>query len=192
LTETQGPTTLCVPQDHWADLPSEQRAVLNARQGVCYPAIEGHMVADPKTLTPIEQDGKAIGEIVVRGNTVMLGYLKDPKATAEAFRGGRMHTGDLAIEHPDGYVEIKDRAKDVIIWPLRPLHLYNPMEGSRISRPVEPKEIFQFREPFTRGGSFGGGVLNGVSNPMLEKREGSRGAMSGEWVPEAAIPGRCS
>jgi fatty-acyl-CoA synthase len=104
-----------VPQDHWANLPLEERAVFNARQGVRYPVVEGHIVADPKTLEPMAPDGKTIGEILVRGNTVMLGYLKEPKATAEAFRGGWMHTGDLAVEHPDGYVEIKDRAKDIII-----------------------------------------------------------------------------
>jgi len=115
MTELQGPSTLCVPQDGWADLPLEERAVFNARQGVRYPVVEGQMVADPKTLAPVKQDGEAIGEIMVRGNTVMLGYLKDAKATADAFRGGWMHTGDLAVEHPDGYVEIKDRAKDIII-----------------------------------------------------------------------------
>ncbi len=115
MTELQGPSTLCVPQDGWADLPIEERAVFNARQGVRYPVVDGQMVADPKTLAPVERDGEAIGEIMVRGNTVMLGYLKDAKATAEAFRGGWMHTGDLAVEHPDGYVEIKDRAKDIII-----------------------------------------------------------------------------
>ncbi|OFX05583.1 MAG: acyl-CoA synthetase [Alphaproteobacteria bacterium RIFCSPHIGHO2_12_FULL_66_14] len=115
MTELQGPSTLCVPQDHWADLPLEERAVFNARQGVRYPVVEGQMVADPKTLEPVAPDGETIGEIMVRGNTVMLGYLKQSKATAEAFRGGWMHTGDLAVEHPDGYVEIKDRAKDIII-----------------------------------------------------------------------------
>ena len=115
MTELQGPSTLCVPQDGWADLPTEERAVFNARQGVRYPVVDGQMVADPKTLAPVARDGEAIGEIMVRGNTVMLGYLKDEKATAEAFRGGWMHTGDLAVEHPDGYVEIKDRAKDIII-----------------------------------------------------------------------------
>jgi fatty-acyl-CoA synthase len=115
MTELQGPSTLCVPQDSWADLPLEERAVFNARQGVRYPVVDGQMVADPKTLAPVERDGEAIGEILVRGNTVMLGYLKDAKATAEAFRGGWMHTGDLAVEHPDGYVDIKDRAKDIII-----------------------------------------------------------------------------
>ncbi len=115
MTELQGPSTLCVPQDHWTNLPLEERAAFNARQGVRYPVVEGQMVADPKTLEPVVPDGKTIGEIMVRGNTVMLGYLKQPKATAEAFRGGWMHTGDLAVEHPDGYVEIKDRAKDIII-----------------------------------------------------------------------------
>jgi fatty-acyl-CoA synthase len=115
MTELQGPSTLCVPQDRWSDLPLEERAVFNARQGVRYPVVDGQIVADPKTLAPVARDGEAIGEILVRGNTVMLGYLKDPKATAEAFRGGWMHTGDLAVEHPDGYVEIKDRAKDIII-----------------------------------------------------------------------------
>jgi len=115
MTELQGPSPLCVPQDHWANLPLEERAAFNARQGVRYPVVEGQMVADPKTLEPVVPDGETIGEIMVRGNTVMLGYLKQTKATAEAFRGGWMHTGDLAVEHPDGYVEIKDRAKDIII-----------------------------------------------------------------------------
>ena len=115
MTELQGPSTLCVPQDGWADLSVEERAPLIARQGVRYPVVEGHMVADPKTLKPVPRDGKSIGEIMVRGNTVMLGYLKEPKATAQTFRGGWMHTGDLAVEHPDGYIEIKDRAKDIII-----------------------------------------------------------------------------
>jgi fatty-acyl-CoA synthase len=115
MTELQGPSTLCVPQDGWAELPIEQRAAFNARQGVRYPVVDGQMVADPQSLAPVARNGEAIGEILVRGNTVMLGYLKDPQATAAAFRGGWMHTGDLAVEHPDGYVEIKDRAKDIII-----------------------------------------------------------------------------
>jgi len=96
MTELQGPSTLCVPQDGWADLPTEERAVFNARQGVRYPVVDGQMVADPKTLAPVARDGEAIGEIMVRGNTVMLGYLKDEKATAEAFRGGWMHTGVIS------------------------------------------------------------------------------------------------
>ena len=115
MTELQGPSTFCAPQDDWSGLPIENRAALVARQGVRYPVVEGQMVADPKSLAPVPRDGNSIGEIMVRGNTVMLGYLKEPKATAEAFRGGWMHTGDLAVEHPDGYIEIKDRAKDIII-----------------------------------------------------------------------------
>jgi fatty-acyl-CoA synthase len=115
MTELQGPSTLCVPQDGWSNLSVEDRAALIARQGVRYPVVDGHMVADSKTLKPVPRDGKSIGEIMVRGNTVMLGYLKEPKVTAQTFRGGWMHTGDLAVEHPDGYIEIKDRAKDIII-----------------------------------------------------------------------------
>ena len=80
-----------------------------------YPVVEGHIVGDAKTCKPLPKDGSAIGEILVRGNTVMLGYLKDPKATAEAFAGGWMHTGDLAVWHASNYVEIKDRKKDIII-----------------------------------------------------------------------------
>jgi fatty-acyl-CoA synthase len=115
MTELQGPSTLCEPQEAWEALPLEERAVRMARQGVRYPIVDGHIVADPKTCKPVPQDGKAIGEILVQGNTVMLGYLKDPKATAEAFDGGWMHTGDLAVWYPDNYVEIKDRKKDIII-----------------------------------------------------------------------------
>jgi fatty-acyl-CoA synthase len=115
MTELQGPSTLCEPQEAWDGMPLEERAVRMARQGVRYPVVDGHIVADPRTCKPVPQDGKAIGEILVQGNTVMLGYLKDPKATAEAFDGGWMHTGDLAVWYPDNYVEIKDRKKDIII-----------------------------------------------------------------------------
>ncbi|MGQ0545838.1 MAG: AMP-binding protein [Betaproteobacteria bacterium] len=110
MTELQGPSTFCAPQEHWTDRYTEM-----ARQGVRYQVVEGHIVADPKSCKPLPRDGKSIGEILVRGNTVMLGYLKDPKATAEAFAGGWMHTGDLAVWHPSSYVEIKDRKKDIII-----------------------------------------------------------------------------
>jgi fatty-acyl-CoA synthase len=115
MTELQGPSTVCEPQEAWDRLPLEARAVEMARQGVRYPVVEGHIVGDPLTCAPVPADGAAIGEILVRGNTVMLGYLKDPKATAEAFAGGWMHTGDLAVWHPNRYVEIKDRKKDIII-----------------------------------------------------------------------------
>jgi fatty-acyl-CoA synthase len=110
MTELQGPSTLCAPQEAWVDRYAEM-----ARQGVRYPVVEGHIVGDPKTCKPVPKDGKSIGEILVRGNTVMLGYLKDPKATAEAFAGDWMHTGDLAVWHPSNYVEIRDRKKDIII-----------------------------------------------------------------------------
>ena len=115
MTELQGPSTLCEPQEAWHGMPIEERAVQMARQGVRYPIVDGHIVADPKTCKPVPQDGKTVGEILVQGNTVMLGYIKDPKATAEAFDGGWMHTGDLAVWYPNNYVEIKDRQKDIII-----------------------------------------------------------------------------
>ena len=115
MTELQGPSTLCEPQSAWQRMLIEERAVRMARQGVRYPVVDGHIVGDPKTCRPVPQDGTAVGEILVKGNTVMLGYLKDAKATAEAFGGGWMHTGDLAVWYADHYVEIKDRKKDIII-----------------------------------------------------------------------------
>jgi fatty-acyl-CoA synthase len=115
MTELQGPSTLCEPQESWAAASLEERAQQMARQGVRYPVVDGHIVADPTTCKPVAQDGKSVGEILVKGNTVMLGYLKDPQATAEAFGGGWMHTGDLAVWYPNHYVEIKDRKKDIII-----------------------------------------------------------------------------
>ncbi len=115
MTELQGPSTFCAPQEAWKDFSLENRTNQMARQGVRYPVVEGHIVADPKSCKPVPKDGKTVGEILVRGNTVMLGYLKDAKATAEAFAGGWMHTGDLAVWHPTNYVEIKDRKKDIII-----------------------------------------------------------------------------
>ena len=86
-----------------------------ARQGVRYLTSEDLTVADPETMDELPRDGKSIGELMLRGNTVMKGYLKNPSATAAAFRGGWLHTGDLAVRHPDGYVEVKDRSKDIII-----------------------------------------------------------------------------
>jgi len=115
MTELQGPSTLCEPQEKWAELPLEERAAEMARQGVRYQVVEGHIVGDPRSCKPVPKDGATMGEILVRGNTVMLGYLKDQKATDEAFAGGWMHTGDLAVWHPTNYIEIKDRKKDIII-----------------------------------------------------------------------------
>ncbi len=115
LTEVYGPALVAAPQDDWPALPLDERAALMARQGVRHHAIRGAMVADPETLTPIPADGATVGEIVLRGNTVMKGYLDDAGATARAFRGGWFHSGDLAVMHPDGYIQITDRAKDIII-----------------------------------------------------------------------------
>ena len=115
LTEVYGPAAVCAQQDAWADLSAEERARLNARQGVAYPLQQSMAVLDPETLQPVPADGVTMGEIFFRGNIVMKGYLKNPAATAEAFAGGWFHTGDLAVLHPDGYAQIKDRSKDIII-----------------------------------------------------------------------------
>ena len=115
LTEVYGPASVCAKQPEWGDLPVAKRAELNGRQGVTYPLQEAMMVADPETLQPVPRDGQTMGEIFFRGNITMKGYLKNPRATEEAFRGGWYHTGDLAVVHADGYVKIKDRSKDIII-----------------------------------------------------------------------------
>jgi fatty-acyl-CoA synthase len=115
LTETYGPSVVCAWHHAWDELSLAERAKLKARQGVRYPMLEGLMVADPKTLQPVARDGKTIGEIFMRGNVVMKGYLKNPSASAEAFQGGWFHSGDLAVWHENGYVDIKDRSKDIII-----------------------------------------------------------------------------
>jgi fatty-acyl-CoA synthase len=115
LTETYGPSTLCAWQPEWDALTSDERAAVMARQGVGYPTLEGLMVADPATMKPVARDGQSMGELMLRGNTVMKGYLANPKATRAAFRGGWFHSGDLAVWHSDDYVEIKDRSKDIII-----------------------------------------------------------------------------
>jgi fatty-acyl-CoA synthase len=115
LTETFGPATLCAWQSDWDALDMDARATMMARQGVVYHTLEELMVADPQSMAPVPADGSTMGELMVRGNTVMKGYLKNPAATGEAFRGDWFHTGDLAVRHADGYVEVKDRAKDVII-----------------------------------------------------------------------------
>src|SRR5262245_37185694 len=115
LTESYGPATICAWQPEWDALPLPERAAHAARQGVAYPTLAGLMVADPVTLLPVPRDGVTMGEVMLRGNTVMKGYLRDPAATEQAFRGGWFHTGDLAVWHPDGYIEIRDRSKDIII-----------------------------------------------------------------------------
>ena len=115
MTELQGPSTLSAPQEAWSKLSPDERANKMALQGVRYQVVDGQIVGDPKTGKPVPRDGVTIGEVLMQGNTVMLGYLKDPKATAAAFRGGWMHTGDLAVWDESNYIEIKDRMKDIII-----------------------------------------------------------------------------
>ena len=115
LTEVYGPAAVCAKQESWASLSAEERARLNGRQGVPYPLQQAVAVLDPETMEPVPADGETMGEIFFRGNVVMKGYLKNPEATREAFAGGWFHTGDLAVMHPDGYVKIKDRSKDIII-----------------------------------------------------------------------------
>ncbi len=115
LTETYGPASVCAKHPAWDELPIDKRAERNGRQGVRYHMQEAITVLDPETMQPVPADGETMGEIMFRGNLVMKGYLKNDKATDEAFAGGWFRTGDLAVMHPDGYVKIKDRSKDVII-----------------------------------------------------------------------------
>jgi len=115
LTETYGPATVCAKHEEWDALDIGKRAERNGRQGVRYLMQEGLAVMDAGTMTPVPADGETMGEIMFRGNITMKGYLKNPKATGEAFAGGWFHSGDLAVMQPDGYVKIKDRSKDIII-----------------------------------------------------------------------------
>lgn len=115
LTETYGPCVVSEWNDDWNSCSTEEKARLKARQGVRVPMQEGLMVAHPDTLEPVPQDGQTMGEVFMRGNIVMKGYLKNPKTTEASFEGGWFHSGDLAVWHPDGYIEIKDRSKDIII-----------------------------------------------------------------------------
>ncbi|MEM7776172.1 MAG: acyl-CoA synthetase [Pseudomonadota bacterium] len=115
LTETYGPAVVNAWHSDWNTLDPTERASKKARQGVKYTALEDLDVMDPATMQPVPRDGETIGEIMFRGNIVMKGYLKNPSATDEAFRGGWFHSGDLAVRHPDGYIQIKDRSKDIII-----------------------------------------------------------------------------
>lgn len=115
LTEVYGPATVCAWHEEWDLLPLDDRARMKSRQGVRYVNEEAMMVADPISLEPVPMDGATMGEVFYRGNVVMKGYLKNPSATAEAFAGGWFHTGDLGVWHADGYIELKDRSKDIII-----------------------------------------------------------------------------
>ena len=115
LTEVYGPAVVCAWHEKWDRLPLTEQAEMKARQGVRYPMLEELVVMDPETMLPVPCDGETIGEIMFRGNIVMKGYLKNPAASRDAFAGGYFHSGDLAVCHPDGYIEIRDRSKDIII-----------------------------------------------------------------------------
>jgi fatty-acyl-CoA synthase len=115
MTEQHGVNTVCVPQESWDALPPGERMVRMGRQGVRTAVSDQMRVADPVTCEPVPRDGRTIGEVLFRGNLAMKGYLKNPEATREAFAGGWHHSGDLAVAHEDGYIEIKDRSKDIII-----------------------------------------------------------------------------
>jgi fatty-acyl-CoA synthase len=115
LTETYGPAVINEWHSEWDRLAPSVCAEKRIRQGVRYTALEGLTVMDPLTMTPVPADGETMGEVMFRGNIVMKGYLKNPQATADAFRGGWFHSGDLGVLHPDGYIQLKDRSKDIII-----------------------------------------------------------------------------
>ncbi|KZV21145.1 hypothetical protein F511_27416 [Dorcoceras hygrometricum] len=115
LSETYGPSTICAWKPEWDSLPPDAQARMNARQGIRYVALEGLDVVSTQDMNPVPADGTTIGEIVFRGNCVMKGYLKNPNANKETFAGGWFHSGDLGVKHSDGYIEIKDRSKDIII-----------------------------------------------------------------------------
>ena len=115
LTETYGPATINEWDTEWDKLPKDQMTSKRARQGVRYVALEGLTVMNPETMSQVPADGETLGEVMFRGNIVMKGYLKNPKATADAFAGGWFHSGDLGVLHPDGYIQLKDRSKDIII-----------------------------------------------------------------------------
>jgi len=115
LTECYGPNTVCAWHSEWDELPAAEQATLKARQGVPYVVQEELTVLDPETMAPVPADGETLGEVMMRGNVLMKGYLKNPSATEAAFEGDYFHTGDLAVMHSDGYIEIRDRSKDIII-----------------------------------------------------------------------------
>ncbi|MGH9318351.1 MAG: AMP-binding enzyme, partial [Vicinamibacteria bacterium] len=115
LTETYGPAVVSAWRREWDELPPAERAAKKSRQGVRYPVLEDLRVANPRTLEPVPADGKTMGEVLFRGNVVMKGYLKNRAATEGAFDSGWFHSGDLGVVHEDGYIELKDRSKDIII-----------------------------------------------------------------------------
>ena len=115
LTETYGPAVMCAWHDDWDDLPIEEQAAMKSRQGVRYHMLEALDVMDPESMQSVPADGETMGEVMFKGNIVMKGYLNSPQTTEQAFAGGWFHSGDLGVMHPDGYIELRDRSKDIII-----------------------------------------------------------------------------
>ena len=115
LTETYGPAVVCAWHEKWNELTAQEQAAMKSRQGVRYHALDGLSVMDPETMTPVPADGETMGEVMFRGNIVMKGYMKNPEATGAAFAHGWFHSGDLGVVHPDGYLQLRDRSKDIII-----------------------------------------------------------------------------
>ena len=115
LTETYGPSVICDWQKEWDMLDADAQAATKSRQGVRYQVLEDLAVMDPETMQPVPNDGESMGEVMFRGNVIMKGYLKNPRATNESFEGGWYHSGDLGVRHPDGYIQLRDRSKDIII-----------------------------------------------------------------------------
>ena len=115
LTETYGPAVMCAWHPEWDDLPIEEQAQKKSRQGVPYHVLNDLQIIDPETMKPVPWDGETMGEVMFQGNIVMKGYLKNPKTTEKELSGGWFHSGDLGVMHPDGYIQLKDRSKDIII-----------------------------------------------------------------------------
>jgi acyl-CoA synthetase (AMP-forming)/AMP-acid ligase II len=199
LSETYGPSTVCAWKPQWDELPLEERSRLHCRQGIRYIAMEGLDVVDPKTMAPVPADGKSYGEIVLRGNAVMKGYLKNPKANAEAFAGGWYHSGDLGVKHPDGYVEVRDRMKDVIIsggenissLEVEKVVCTHPavLEASVVARADErwgesPCAFVTLKDG--AGAADGGSDKAALANDIMRF---CRERMPGYWVPKSVIFG---
>ncbi|XP_059652766.1 acetate--CoA ligase CCL3-like [Cornus florida] len=195
LSETYGPSTVCAWKPEWDTLPPETQARLNARQGVRYIALEGLDVVSTKDMKPVPADGTTIGEIVMRGNAVMKGYLKNPKANEEAFANGWFHSGDLGVKHPDGYIELKDRSKDIIISGgenISSVEIENTMylhpailEASVVARPDE-----QWGESPCAFVTLKPGVDKSDEHRLAEDiMKFCRSKMPAYWVPKSVVFG---
>ncbi|KAL2464213.1 Acetate/butyrate--CoA ligase AAE7 [Forsythia ovata] len=195
LSETYGPSTICAWKSEWDSLPPEAQARMNARQGVRYVALEGLDVVNTHNMKPVLADGRTVGEIVFRGNVVMKGYLKNPKANEEAFANGWFHSGDVGVKHPDGYIEVKDRSKDIIISGgenISSVEVENVLyqhpaifEVSVVARPDE-----QWGESPCAFVSLKPGVDTSDQHRLAEDiMKFSRAKMPGYWAPKSVIFG---